>query len=77
MPRVIQFRNYGVYVNDERGAQHHLPHAHIKLRGTRIASIFLFTLTVYDDVDRVPADLLENIDARIGELIAEWERLNP
>lgn len=76
MPRVIQFRNYGVYVNDERGAQHHLPHAHIKHRGVRVASVYLFTQSTFNDVERVPADLLDLIAERATELLAEWERLN-
>ena len=76
MPRVLRFRNYGVYVNDERGAQHHLPHAEIKHRGTRIASVFLLTLTVFNDVERVPTKLLDHIEQQVGLLLAEWERLN-
>jgi hypothetical protein len=77
MSRVLQFRNYGVYVNDERGAQHHNPHAHVKNRRKRIASIFLVTLTVYDEVESVPSELLDLIGERILDLIAEWEKLNP
>lgn len=76
MARVLHIRNYGVYVNDERGTQHHLPHAHIKNRGARIASVFLITLTVFNEEEPVPADVLEFISTRIGDLLAEWERLN-
>jgi len=76
MSRVIHFRNYGVYVNDERGVQHHLPHAHIKHRGVRIASVFLLSLTVYNDVERVPDELLDLINEHHLDLLAEWERLN-
>ena len=76
MSRVLHIRNYGVYVNDERGAQHRLPHAHIKNRGTRIASVFLFTLTVFNQVESVPAELLDLISANVDSLLAEWNRLN-
>jgi hypothetical protein len=41
--------NLGVYVYDEREQPHHLPHAHIKVRGGRVASIFLLSLEVYDN----------------------------
>jgi hypothetical protein len=76
MPRVLRFRNYGVYVNDERGTQHHLPHAHIKNRDSRIASLSLFTLTLFDVVEQVPNELLQLIEEHLEALLAEWERLN-
>lgn len=76
MPRVLRFRNYAVYVNDERGAQHHQPHAHIKHRGRRVASVFLVTLVVFDQVEALPPELLTRIEERVAELLAEWERLN-
>lgn len=77
MSRVIRFGNYGVYVCDERGVQHHWPHAHIKHRGVRIASVYLISLAVYDDVERVPKQLAELINKHHLDLLAEWERLNP
>ncbi len=76
MVRVIQYRNYGVYVNDERGGQHHLPHAHIKHRGIRIASVYLTTLTFYWVVEPVPPDLEDLIAERQDELQDRWKELN-
>jgi len=76
MSRVIRFGNYGVYVHDERGVQHHLPHAHIKHRGVRIASVFLVTLTLYNVVERVPGELVDLINEHHLALLAEWQRLN-
>lgn len=77
MTRVIEFRNYGVYVNDERGSQHHSPHAHIKHRGRRIASMHLVTLTMFVELEPVPSELLELFRENQAVLLAEWERLNP
>lgn len=77
MTRVIHFRNYGVYVNDERGERHHRPHAHVQQRGTRIASVFLETLEYFWVVEQVPAELVELIAARQEHLLDEWEELNP
>lgn len=76
MTRVIHYRNFGVFVNDERGEGHHSPHAHIKDRGRRIASIHLVTLTLLKQVEPVPQALLDLIRERQAELLAEWERLN-
>ena len=76
MTRVLHFRNYGVYVADERGERHHMPHAHIKHRGQRIASIHLVSLEMLAQVESVPSELMALIHERQDDLIAEWERLN-
>lgn len=76
MTRIIHFRNYGVFVGDEKGAPHHSPHAHIKDRGRRIASIHLVSLAVIAQIAPVPAELMQLIRDKQDELIAEWERLN-
>lgn len=76
MVRVLYQPPYGVYVADERGERHHSPHAHVKHRGRRIASVHLVTLQVLKGSEPVPADLMELIEANQDLLIAEWERLN-
>jgi hypothetical protein len=76
MVRVIHLRNYGVYVADERGVRHHSPHAHIKERGRRIASVHLVTLEVLHQVSPIPDDLMELIRQRQDMLLQEWEALN-
>jgi len=76
MTRVIQYRNYGVYVNDERGERHHRAHAHIQLRGRRVASVFLETLDYYWEVESVPKELKQLIAARQDVLLDCWEELN-
>ena len=77
MTRVLSFRNYGVYVADERGVQHHSPHCHVKHRGQRIASIHLITLEVLTQISPVPAELMKLITDNQDALLDEWERLNP
>jgi hypothetical protein len=76
MGRLIFLRNLGVYVWDERASPHHLPHAHVCRRGQRLASIFLVSLEVFNEVERLPADLLDEIRARQDALLTEWMRLN-
>ncbi len=76
MTRAIRFGNYGVYVRDERRAQHHQPHAHIKNRGAVVASVYLVTLTIYDQVEPIPRTLVELIEERQIELVDLWARLN-
>jgi hypothetical protein len=51
--------NFSVYVYCERGQPHHLPHAHIKQGGRRVASIFLLSLVVYHNRGQLPRDLIE------------------
>jgi hypothetical protein len=76
MTRVLQIRNFGVYVADERGAQHHSPHCHVKHRGRRIASIHIVSLEMFVEIDPVPDDVMALIVENQDALIVEWERLN-
>ena len=76
MTRVLHLSNYGVYVGDERGARHHSPHAHVKRRGRRIASVHILSLEVIKQIAPVPDDAMELIRDNQEALIAEWERLN-
>lgn len=76
MARVLRFRNYGVYVLDERGSPHHLPHAHIRLRGQHVASVFLITLELFNVADDVDGDLVVELEDHQDELLAAWEELN-
>lgn len=76
MPRVLRLRNYGVYVHDERRAPHHRPHAHVQVRGRRVASVFLETLAQFNVIEAIPDDLMELITERQTDLLDEWERLN-
>jgi hypothetical protein len=77
MVRVLHLRNYGVYIADERGERHHSPHAHIKERGRRIASVHLVTLETLIEIDAVPSDLMNLIRNNQERLIEAWEALNP
>jgi hypothetical protein len=76
MSRIFCLRNYGVYVLDERGSPHHLPHAHVKKRGRRVASVFLLTLEVFHEVEPLPADLVAMIESEQAALLAKWVELN-
>jgi hypothetical protein len=76
MSRVLRLRNYGVYVGDERGAQHHGAHCHVKDRGRPIASLHLVTLEPFFQIEPLPDELMELIRENLDDLIAEWERLN-
>lgn len=76
MPRVLHHGNYGVYVGDERGAPHHSPHAHVKERGRRIASVHLITLSMIRQVAPVPGEVIEMICEHQETLLEAWEELN-
>ena len=76
MPRILTYGNYGVFVLGERGQRHHLPHAHIKHRGQRVASIFLLTLEVFDEIEQLPSGLVSHISEHQEVLLARWEELN-
>ena len=68
--------NFAVYVSGERGQPHHLPHAHIKQGGRRVASIFLLSLEVYYDREPLPRDLIKEIHVRQEDLLRLWQELN-
>ena len=76
MTRIFRHRNYGVYVADERGAKHHMPHAHIKERGSLICSISLITLEPMQHGKQIPGGLLPELKAHQDEMLDAWERLN-
>jgi hypothetical protein len=76
MARVLTFRNFGVFVYDERGSPHHLPHAHVRRRGQHVASVFLLTLESFNVAQPVDADLVRELEVRQGALLAAWEELN-
>jgi hypothetical protein len=76
MPRCFQFRNYNVYVLNERGERHHRPHAHIKLRGTRVASIYLETMTIYDNNKPLPKRLVHRLYEEQESMLTLWMELN-
>ena len=68
--------NFAVYVYDERSQPHHLPHAHIKQGGRRVASIFLLSLVVYHNHEPLPRDLIEEIHVKQEDLLRLWQELN-
>lgn len=77
MTRVFRHKNFGVYIGDARGEQHHLPHAHIKERARPVCSINLYTLEPLQRGIELPSGLLEELKAHQETLLEEWERLNP
>jgi hypothetical protein len=76
MVRVLHERNYGVYINDERGAPHHRPHAHIVHQRARIASVYLETLEYIRGEQDVPRWLMQQIADSQEQLLAQWRELN-
>jgi len=76
MVRVIKHKNYGVYVNDERGERHHRAHAHILHRRTRIASVYLETLEYFMVIEKLPESLRAAIAGEQEHLLTRWEELN-
>jgi hypothetical protein len=76
MTRIFRYKNYGVYVGDERGAKHHLPHAHIKERADLVCSINLLTLEPMQKGKKIPAGLMPELKEKQVAMLEEWERLN-
>ena len=69
--------NHSVYIRVERGAPHHRPHAHVYLGKARIASVYLETLTVYDNRERLPPHLLARIVEEQEAMLMLWTKINP
>jgi hypothetical protein len=76
MARVFKYRNFGVYVGDERGVQHHMPHAHIKERGSPVCTVHLISLEPMQPGKQIPPGLRAELEAHQQELIEKWEELN-
>lgn len=76
MVRVHSHSNWGVYVPREVGERHKGPHAHLKLRGSRIATVQLMTLKWQLGTEKVPKDLVEWVEAHQEQLLAQWEEFN-
>lgn len=76
MARVFKYRNFGVYVGDERGVQHHMPHAHIKERGRLVCTVHLYSLEPMQRGKQIPRGLRAELEAHQEELIEKWEELN-
>jgi hypothetical protein len=77
MARILRFRNNSVYVFDERGAPHHLPHALVKGRGGRhVASVYLLSLELFNVVGEVSKDLVNELQVHQDVLLEAWEELN-
>jgi len=77
MARAFRTGNYSVYVWNERAERHHRAHGHVYLGRSRIASVYLETLTVYDDRQRLPRHLLARIEEEQDALLRLWMELNP
>ena len=77
MGRVFEIRGWAVYVYAERRSPHHMPHCHVKKRGTSIAVVELITgELLYAPSEDVPSFVLDELVTRIEDCAAEWERLN-
>jgi hypothetical protein len=77
MARVFRYRNYGVYIGYAKAEQHHMPHAHIKMRKTPVCTINLMTLEPMQRNKKVPAGLLPELESHRERMLETWERLNP
>lgn len=77
MTRAFRYKNFGVYIGDERGERHHMPHAHIKERGTLICTVNLLTLKPLQRAKILPPGMFEELQSHQEQMLAEWEELNP
>lgn len=73
--RVLTIGAVSVYVYDERGQPHMLPHCHVRWSG-QDAVLALGTLTLLVGPEPSKA-VLEHLAANLETLWAEWDRLNP
>lgn len=75
MVRVAQRGRFSVYVYDERGERHHLPHCHVRWSDGE-AQVELPGLERLKG-DVLPATARRLVGEHVAELIAAWNRLNP
>lgn len=75
MGRVLMIDGFAIYVYDERGAPHHLPHCNVRWAGNS-AQLALPTLDKLAG-PVVPRRVIKKLEEHIDELVAAWEELNP
>lgn len=75
MVRVVTRGRFSVYVYAEVGQPHHLLHCHVRWSDSS-SQVALPTLTVLAGDDLPTAARLLLVD-NLGEICAEWDRLNP
>jgi hypothetical protein len=75
-PEIIREARFSLHIYGERGAQHHLPHVHIRRRdggAETVVSLPLLHVIVGPTPSRAEIEVLE---ASLSTLISEWGRLN-
>ncbi len=75
MVKVAQRGRFSVYVYDETGERHHLPHCHVRWED-RWTVVELPRLHVLIGPE-LPAAARESLRDHLAELRAAWNRLNP
>jgi len=74
MPRLFAIGAYAIYVYVERGNPHKAAHCHVRGKGvTTVVSIPMQTVLAGPSLPRRVRDELQ---ARMSEVTAAWERLN-
>ena len=76
MGTAFRHGNYVIQVLPERGQPHHRPHAHILLRGARVACVYIETLALYDVIENLPRSLLNRLKAEQETMLDLWVELN-
>jgi hypothetical protein len=75
MGRVLTLDGYAIYVYDERGSPHHLPHCNVRW-AENSANLALPTLEKLSGKN-VPRRVVKQLRERLDELVAAWEKMNP
>jgi hypothetical protein len=76
MGTAFRHGNYTIQVLPERGQRHHRPHAHILLRGARVACVYIETLTLYDVIEKLPRSLVDRLETEQETMLELWVELN-
>jgi hypothetical protein len=76
-PEIARHGRYKICVGAEGGERHSLPHAHIVQGKQRVASVFLLSLEIFLEHERLPRPVIDLIEAKQQELLNAWEELNP
>ncbi|MGB7290960.1 MAG: DUF4160 domain-containing protein [Thermodesulfobacteriota bacterium] len=76
MPRILNYKQYEIYIYSESTGKHHLPHCHVRYSDGEIL-VSLPTLDVIVGDKLLPKGVKKFLKKNLEKLCGAWDELNP